>query len=113
MYLQRNGRQLVVFGVVALAAGGLLASLLSSWLAPRATRGFSPREVVAACYRGMNELDHTIMDDAVIGDAGELRIREVIHLFLVSRQVLAAEARESLLSADVWSVLLVQMGFCA
>ena len=102
VYLQRNGRQLVVFGVVALAAGGLLASLLSSWLAPRDTRGFSPREVVAAFYRGMNELDHTIMDDAVIGDAGELRIREVIHLFLVSRQVLAAEARESLLSADVW-----------
>lgn len=102
VYLQRNGRQLVILSMVAVAVGGLLASLLSSWLAPRATRGFSPREVVAAFYGGMNELDHTIMDDAVVGDTGELRIQEVIHLFLFSRQVLAAEARQSVLSADVW-----------
>jgi hypothetical protein len=102
VYLQTNGPRLTRIGAAVVVLGVVLGSLMSTWLAPRATHGFASAEVVAAFYAGMGELDHATMEDARIGKAGEPRIREVINVFLQSRVALATEGRETVVGAQEW-----------
>ena len=102
VFLQRNWRTMVIVALVVVAGGALLGSLVANQLKPRTTRGFSPRQVVAAYYTSIGRLDHQIMDDAVIDGAGKAVIDEVISLFVVSRVQQGYEGRANLVDAAEW-----------
>ena len=102
VFLQRNLRTIVVVAVVAAAVGGILGSIIANQFKPRSTRGFSPRQVVETFYTSLGQLDHTTMEDAVIGDAGKGLVNEVVNLFVISRVTQGYEGRSNILSATEW-----------
>ncbi len=102
VFLQRNLRTIVVVAVIAAAVGGILGSIVANQFKPRSTRGFSPRQVVETFYTSMGQLDHTTMEDAVIGDAGKGLINEAVNLFVISRVTQGYEGRSNIVSATEW-----------
>ena len=102
VFLQRNLRTIVVVAVVAAAVGGILGSIIANQFKPRVTRGFSPRQVVETFYTSMGQLDHTTMEDAVIGDAGKGLVNESVNLFVISRVTQGYEGRSNIVSATEW-----------
>ena len=67
--------------------GAGVGSILKGVLAPRVTRGFTPREVVQAFYSSMNKLDQMTMGACVIDGAGKGEINEVTNLYVISRGI--------------------------
>ncbi len=102
VFWQRHWKTVVIVSVVVVAAGALAGSLLKTVLAPRATRGFSPREVVETYYRSMNDMNHTLMEDCVVDGAGKETIREVVNIYVLSRVSLGYEGRSHIIPADAW-----------
>ena len=102
VFLQRNLRTIVVVAVITLAVGGILGSIVANQFQPRSTRGLSPRQVVETFYTSMGALDHTTMEDAVIGDAGKGLINEAVNLFVISRVTQGYEGRSNIVSAGEW-----------
>ena len=102
VFLQRNLRTIVVASVVVLAVGGILGSIIANQFKPRTTRGLSPRQVVEVFYTSMGVLDHTTMEDAVVGDAGKGVINEAVNLFVISRVTQGYEGRSNIMSAAEW-----------
>ena len=102
VFLQRNLRTIVVVAVVTAAVGGILGSIVANQFKPRSTRGFSPRQVVETFYTSMGQLDHTTMEDAVIGDAGKGLVNEAVNLFVISRVTQGYEGRSNIVSATEW-----------
>ena len=102
VFLQRNLRTMVVAAVIVAAVGGVLGSIVANQFKPRATRGYSPRQVVEAFYGSIGALDHIVMEDTVIGDAGKPLINEVVNLFVVSRVAQGYEGRSNIVNAAEW-----------
>lgn len=102
VFLQRNLRTMVVTALIVAAVGGVLGSIVANQFKPRATRGYSPRQVVEAFYASIGTLDHITMEDAVIGDAGKGLINEVVNLFVISRVAQGYEGRSSIVNAAEW-----------
>ncbi|MFP4383655.1 MAG: hypothetical protein ACLFSE_06385 [Spirochaetia bacterium] len=102
MYVQRNWRR----GLVIVAAAALILSLpisiISNALKPRMTAGFSPEEVIEAFYYGMNSLDHSLMEDAVAGNAGKSEIREAMNLYVMTRERYSVEGTTGLTDPRLW-----------
>ena len=103
VFLQRNLRTMVVAAMIVAAVGGLLGSIVANQFKPRSTRGYSPRQVVEAFYAGIGALDHSTMEDAVVGDAGKALINEVVNLFVVSRVAQGYEGRSHIVNAAEWA----------
>ena len=103
VFLQRNLRTMVVAAVIVAAVGGLLGSIIANQFKPRSTRGYSPRQVVEAFYASIGALDHTTMEDAVVGDAGKALINEAVNLFVVSRVAQGYEGRSHIANAAEWA----------
>lgn len=103
VFLQRNLRTMVVAAVIVAAVGGLLGSIIANQFKPRSTRGYSPRQVVEAFYASIGALDHTTMEDAVVGDAGKALINEAVNLFVVSRVAQGYEGRSHIVNAAQWA----------
>ena len=93
---------MAIVAAVVIVSGVVAASLLKNILAPRVTRGYSPRQVVEAFYTSMNDLDHTTMEDCVVDGAGKAVIREVINIYVLSRVSLGYEGRSHIVPANVW-----------
>jgi hypothetical protein len=102
VFWQRYGRRVALIVLAVLIAGGIGASWLKNILAPPATRGFTPVEVVSAFYQGINLLDHSLMSDATADRAGRDMIREVTQVYVVTRVSSAYEGENRFLSADSW-----------
>jgi hypothetical protein len=102
VFWQRHWKTVLIVSAVIVAAGALAASLMKTVLAPRETRGFSPQQVVETYYRSMNDLNHTLMEDCVVGGAGKETIREVINIYVLSRVSLGYEGRSYIIPADEW-----------
>jgi hypothetical protein len=94
--------------IVAIAAAGaavaaaVLGSILGGVFAPRATRGFPPRKVVETFYTAINRMDHTLMEDCVVGKAGKEEISEAMNLYVISRVQMGYEGKSNTLPADQW-----------
>ena len=102
VFWQRHWKTVVIVSAVIVAAGALAGSLLKTVLAPRETRGYTPREVVETYYRSMNDLNHTMMEDCVVEGAGKETIREVMNIYVLSRVSLGYEGRSHITPADAW-----------
>jgi hypothetical protein len=102
VFWQRHWKTVLIVVAAAAAIGGLGGSFLKNLLAPRLTRGFTPRQVVESFYGGMNTLDHALMEDCVVGRAGKETIREVISVYVLSRVSLGYEGKSHIVRADQW-----------
>ena len=102
VFLQRNLRTIVVVSVAVAALGGILGSIIANQFQPRATRGFSPRQVVEVFYASIGALDHVTMEDAVIDGAGQGLINEAVNLFVMSRVTQGYEGRSNIMNAAEW-----------
>jgi hypothetical protein len=102
VFWQRHWKTVLIVSAGVIAAGTLAGSLMKTVLAPRETRGFSPREVVESYYRGMNDLNVTLMEDCVVDGAGKKTIREVMNIYVLSRVSLGYEGRSHIIPADEW-----------
>jgi hypothetical protein len=102
VFWQKYWKTVTIVAAAIIVAGALTGSLLKTILAPRATRGFTPREVVQTYYQSMNELNHTVMEDCVVEGAGKETIREVVNIYVLSRVSLGYEGRSHIIPADAW-----------
>jgi hypothetical protein len=102
VFWQRHWKTVLIVAAVAAAVGIFSGTVLRNLLAPRSTRGFSPRQVVETFYRSVNSLDHDRMQDCVAGRAGKQLIDQVINVFVMSRVQLGYEGRSLMRSAEEW-----------
>jgi len=102
VFWQRHWKTVLIVTAACAAAAGVGGGVLKNLLAPRLTRDFSPRQVVEAFYQGMNSLDHALMEDCVVDRAGKETIREVMHIFVLSRVRQGYEGRSPIMAADQW-----------
>jgi len=102
VFWQKHWKTVAIVAAAIVVAGALAGSLLKTVLAPRETRGFSPREVVETYYQSMNELNHIVMQDCVVDGAGKETIREVVNIYVLSRVSLGYEGRSHIIPADLW-----------
>ncbi len=100
--LRKNGRTALLIAAVVLIAGSIPATIISNALQPRDTAGFAPREVVEAFYGSFSTLDHMLMEDTVVDDAGERFVREVTNLFVMDRQRIGVEGQSGFVDAQSW-----------
>ncbi len=101
--VRKHWKQVVVITLGIIIAGSIPMSMLRNHLAPRRTAGMAPQEVVEAFLFGQNELDHDLMDDAVIDGAGRQYIREVTNLFVVSRMRMSVEMDSGIIDPVNWT----------
>jgi hypothetical protein len=102
VFWQRQWKTVLIVAAIAAAAGIFSSTVLRNLLAPRSTRGLSPREVVETFYRSVNTLDHERMQDCIAGRAGRQLIDQVVHVYVVSRVNLGYEGRSLIRSAEDW-----------
>lgn len=100
--VRRNWRLVAIITAIVVVVGSVPGTIIYNALQPRKTAGFTPEEVVQAFYTSMNSLDHMMMEDAVIEDAGKDYIREVTNLFVISRQRMSVEFTTGFQDARVW-----------
>lgn len=102
VFWQRNWKTAALILGAVIIVSIFLSSILSNVLAPRKTKGFPPAQVVEAFYLSMNSLDHMLMQDCVIDKAGKAEIKEVTHLYVLSRVSQGYEGRSNIFPADEW-----------
>jgi len=102
VFWQRHWKTVLIVAAIVTAAGIFSGTVLRNLLAPRSTRGLSPREVVETFYRSVNTLDHERMQDCVAGRAGRELINQVVNVYVVNRVKLAYEGRSWMRSAEEW-----------
>ncbi len=102
VFWQKHWKTVVIVSAVVVVVGALAGSFLKNILAPRATRGFTPLQVVEAFYQSINSLDHALMEDCVVEGAGKQTIREVMNIYVMSRVSLGYEGRSNIVPADAW-----------
>ncbi|MDR2479552.1 MAG: hypothetical protein LBD48_09605 [Treponema sp.] len=96
----------IIAGSLAAAAAAVIIgySVVQSRAALPTTAGMDSRQVAAAYYRAIGELDHQLMDACVAGGAGKNDINMVAQFFVISRMRQAYEPGTAplLLSAEQW-----------
>ena len=102
VFFERHGRTVAIVALAVVVTGAVLGSILKNVLAPRATAGFTPTQVVEAFYTSVNSLDHMMMEDTVVEKAGKSEINEATTLFVLDRQTQAYEGRSYRVPADEW-----------
>ena len=103
LYWVRNWRTIAAVSAGVVFVGLVAGSILSNVFAPRSTRGFTPLEVVETFYSSYNRLEHRVMEDCVIGDAGKQEVNEVVNLFALIGMTAQFDAdSEFVVAADVW-----------
>ncbi len=102
VFWEKNWRTALIIAAVVIVVGAGVGSILKGVLAPRVTRGFTPREVVQAFYSSMNKLDQMTMGACVIDGAGKGEINEVTNLYVISRVSTGYEGRSNIVSAADW-----------
>ncbi len=102
VFLERNGRIILIVVASLAVVGAIAGSILKNALAPRVTKGFSPEKVVETFYKSIGPLDHATMENCVVDGAGKAEINEAINLFVISRQTIAYEGKSYILDAAEW-----------
>lgn len=99
----RRRRVAIIGGIFAAAAlfSGVYGPVKKS-LEPPLTVGMSPTELIAAYYRGIDELDTEIVEDCLAKEAPRMDLNQVTHMFVTSRVREGYEGSSGLIPADEW-----------
>jgi hypothetical protein len=101
-FWEKNWKLVAIAGAGVVVAGALLGSILSGVFAPRATKGYHPRQVVETFYTSINAMNHTLMEACVVDRAGQAEINEAMNLYVMSRVQMGYEGRANTVPADQW-----------
>ncbi len=102
MFWEKNWKVAAIAAAGVIVLGVVFGSILRNALAPRVTRGDTPRQVVETFYTSMNTLDHMTMQACVIGKAGQGEINEATTLYVTSRVTQGYEGRSNIVPASDW-----------
>jgi hypothetical protein len=101
-FLRKRGNILIASAVALAAVIAVLASILSNVLAPPATVGLPPEEMIALYYQSQNSLDSELLGDCLDRGVKSEAENMVTYLFVTSRTRLAYEQNDGLVSAQEW-----------
>jgi serine/threonine protein kinase len=104
LFMEKQGRTILLSLIIGIAASIVLFTYISNFFKPRLTKGFTPRQVVEAFYQSMNELNPSLMEDCVSGEAGRPELSEVRNLFVTVHQQLGLGVKRYI-SAREWDML--------
>lgn len=105
LFWRRYGARIAIATVAAALILTIPISMLRSHLAPPATAGMAPEEVIVAFYSAWSTLDHATMEDALASGVGRGVIREVTNIFVIDRVRTAQEMRQFLVPPEQWYTL--------
>ena len=88
--------------VAAAVLGGVGGTVLRGIFGPPMSRGWEPREVVTAFYRGINDLNFELVEGVTADKAGKNRATQVLNLFTTSRIRLGYEGASPYVNAEDW-----------
>jgi len=102
LFWERNGRQLLIGGLVGLAAIALVIIILATVFRPRLTKGLSPLEVVKTYYRCLNSLEVDLLRDCLIEGAAQEELSRAEWMYVTTHQMYAYEQKVYRIPADFW-----------
>jgi len=101
-FLRKRGNILIASTAALAAIIAVLVSILSNALAPPATVGLPPEEMLALYYHSQNILDSELLGDCLDRGVKSEAENMVTYLFVTSRTRLAYEQNDGLVSAQEW-----------
>ena|GEM_PF-3718220 len=101
-FLRKRGNILLASAVSLVTIIAVLASILSNVLAPPATVGLLPEEMLALYYQSQNTLDSELLADCLDRGVKSEAENMVTYLFVTSRTRMAYEQNDGLVSAQEW-----------
>ena len=101
-FWRRNRTRMALVTIGAVLVLSVPLSILRNHLAPPATVGLEPMEVISAFYRGWSTLDHQLMEDALASGVAPGIIREVTNIFVIDRVRSAHEMTHFMVSPEAW-----------
>jgi hypothetical protein len=101
-FLRKRGNILIASAAAFAAIIAVLVSILSNVLAPPATVGLPPEEMIALYYQSQNSLDSELLGDCLDRGVKSDAENMVTYLFVTSRTRLAYEQNDGLVMAQEW-----------
>jgi len=102
-FVVRNTAIITACSIIFISAALVAGSIIENRLNLPTTKGMSPDEVIETYYGAIGNLDHTLMEACVIGNAGKDDINLVINYFVLSRVRQAYEmGSPTVISAQQW-----------
>ena len=102
IFIEKYWKKITIISLVIILASIIPISIISSMLKPRVTKGLGPIEVTELFYSSINSLDHDVMADCLINNAGSKILDEVISLYIYSRQSFSIDRTYYHIYADEW-----------
>lgn len=104
-FWRHNGTRIAIAVMATALVLTIPVAMIRSRLAPPATAGMAPEEVIAAFYSAWSTLDHALMEDALARSVGRDVVREVTNIFVIDRVRTAQEMRQFLVPPEQWYAL--------
>ncbi|NQT60751.1 MAG: hypothetical protein HQ557_17395 [Bacteroidetes bacterium] len=101
-FLRKRGNLLIASAIALGAIIAVLVSILGNVLAPPATIGLPPEEMLALYYQSQNDLDSELLGDCLDRGVKSEAENMVTYLYVTSRTRLAYEQNDGLVSAQEW-----------
>jgi len=101
-FWEKNWRLVAIAAAGVGVAGLIVGSIVSGIFAPRATKGFTARNVVQTFYLSVNSMNHSLMEACVVDRAGQGEINEAMNLYVMSRVQMGYEGKANTVAADQW-----------
>ncbi|POR05422.1 hypothetical protein AU468_00670 [Alkalispirochaeta sphaeroplastigenens] len=101
-FWRKNRSRIAVIAAVTLVLSSIPIAMIRNRLAPPATAGLTPLELVQGFYRAWNDLDHLFLDDATAKGVARATIREVTNLYVIDRVQTAHERHSRFRTPREW-----------
>ncbi|MBN2738959.1 MAG: hypothetical protein JXR70_18405 [Spirochaetales bacterium] len=102
-FWRKYWQQVAIIAVVVIAIGSVVAtSIGNAFFRELQTKGFTPRQVVEAYYKSINDLDVMMLDDCLADGAGQNMMTYVSNIFVISRQMMSINQKNPIISAEEW-----------
>jgi hypothetical protein len=103
LFWKRNWSKITLQAGAALAVVLIVFYFVNNFLKPRTTQDFPPDKVVETFYMSANTLDHVLMDNCVMNDAGSTLRNETMHLAIIDKMQAAKFFNDNyVINADWW-----------
>ena len=104
LFWLKNWKTKAIQAASAIAVILIILYFVGNFFKPRLIKDFTPEKVVESFYLAANDLNHELMGDCVINNAGETFRNATIHLFIISKMQTAKSFGDSnIIPADEWA----------
>jgi len=104
LFWLKNWKTKAIQAASAIAVILIILYFVGNFFKLRLLKAFTPEKVVESFYLAANDLNHELMGDCVINNAGETFRNATIHLFIISKMQTAKSFGDSnIIPADEWA----------